>query len=148
MKKSEKFIYHSAAYTVAISIFFFLFARMMQIEELSISFARYFTIIAFSFVLSASEFIFDIKKLPGYLKHIIHYAVLAIAFFVVFLTVQNESGDYEFKVTAVFAAVIIFSVLYLIITMVYIFALKPRFTKSKKAASANEKTSSYQPRFK
>ena len=148
MSNKEKFIYHSATYTVVISILFFLFARIMKIDELSISFLRYFTIFAFSLVLSGSEFIFSINKLSGVFKHIIHYVTLCIAFFVIFLTVQNSSGEYQFRISTIFAAVIIFSVFYLVITILYLFVFKARKNKPIATTKKEKKDTSYKPRFK
>ncbi len=149
MSNKEKFIYHSTAYTVTISVLFFLFARIMKIDELSINFLRYFTIFAFSLVLSGSEFIFTINKLNKALKHVIHYVILCIAFFVIFLTVQNSSDEYQFRVSTIFAAVIIFSVFYLILTLLYLFVFKPRKSASKEAIGKGaEKGKTYKSRFK
>ncbi len=146
MNNTEKFIYHSCAYTVGISTVFFIFARLMKIDELSISFLRYFTIFAFSLVLSGSEFLFSIDKLPKYLRHILHYLILCVTFFVVFLTVQKSSGEYQFRVTTVFAAIFIFSAFYLIITLICLFVIKP----SGKKTNINEEKqiNKYTPRFK
>lgn len=148
MNNTEKFIYHSCAYTVGVSIVFFLFARLMKIDELSISFLRYFTIFAFSLVLSGSEFLFSIEKLPKYVRHILHYIILCIAFFVIFLTVQKSSGEYQFRVDTVFAAIFIFSAFYIIVTLIYLFVFK----SSKKAAKDTKKQAkpinTYKPRFK
>ena len=148
MNNTEKFIYHACAYTVGVSIVFFIFARLMKIVELSISFLRYFTIFAFSLVLSGSEFLFTIEKLPKYLRHILHYLILCIAFFVVFLTVQKSSGEYQFRVDTVFAAIFIFSAFYVIATLIYLFVAKSS-KKTAKDAKAQEKTSNaYKPKFK
>ena len=150
MTQQEKFIYHTTAYTVGISIAFFLFAKILRIDELSISFLRYFTIFAFSMVLSGSEFIFTLNRMPVYLKHLIHYLITCVAFFFVFLTVQNSSGEYQFRIHTVFAAVVIFSAIYSILTLIYLFVFKCKLTKNvkKEENKFSNKTTKYKPRFK
>ena len=132
MKPLEKYLYHAAVYTVSISLLFFIFARLMRIEELSISFSRYFTIFALSLVISGAEFILTLEKMPRVLRHIIHYLILATSFAVVFLTTRTSTGEFQFRAATVFAALIIFSFIYLIPTVLYYARTKPkRAAKSK-----------------
>ena len=144
MTNSIRFIFHTTAYTVGISILFFIVASLLQIEELSISFLRYMTIFSFSLVLSGSEFIFSVKKLHIAARWILHYCVLCIAFFAVFLTVQNSSGEYEFNGATIFAAVIIFTVIYVVASLFIVFVTKSDKTISK-AKKKDQKI--YQSKF-
>lgn len=138
MKPIEKFLYHAAVYTVTISILFFIFARMSSVNELSISFSKYLTIFALSLVISGAEFILTLDKLPRYLRHIIHYIVLAISFSIVFLTVRTSSGEFQFRAATVFAALIIFSIMY-IVAIVFFYALaKPAAGAKKEKGKAKK----------
>jgi len=47
MKLLEKFFYHACAYTVAISVLFFIFAAFTDLESISISIGRYFLCLSF-----------------------------------------------------------------------------------------------------
>lgn len=126
MKPIEKFLYHAAAYTVVISALFFIFAKISNIDQLSMSFSRYFTILALSLVISGAEFIFTFDRIPRYLQHIIHYSVSAVSFTVIFLTVRNSSGEFEFRASTIFAALIVFSFVYIVPTVIYCAVVKPQ----------------------
>ncbi len=150
MNNITKFLYRGCAYTVAISMLFFLFARILNINELHLSFSRYFIIFAFGLIVSASEFIFTIKKISTILQYAIHYLVLSIAFFCVFLTVQTSSGSYEFSVSSIFASLAIFSFFYFII-LGFIVLVKRKLSVKKTSTSTkskNEEKTTYSPRFK
>ena len=147
MKPLEKFLYHASAYAVSISILFFIFGRALNINELSITFLRYFTIIAFSLVLSSSEYIFSIKKLNGLVLHMMHYAIVCSAFVVVFLTVRNSDGKYSFSPAGIFAAIVLFSIFYVMAT-VTVLTIKSKASKniSKKDKKQGKKIN-YKSRF-
>ena len=148
MKNIEKLLFHASAYTVAISVLFFLFAMITGLDDASVSFGRYLLIFGFGLLISASEFIFTLKKLHTALRYIIHYSVLCIGFFVIFLSVKNSSGNSDFSAATVFAAVIIFSFVYalILLSVKLIKHLSGKSKKSKKDTSAKE--SNYTPRFK
>ena len=115
MKYFSRFIYHATAYTVAVTMLFFAFAKLMGVESTpSVTFGRYALIFAFGLVLSASEYIFSVEKLSRVLRYFLHYAILAVAFFFVFLTVRKDSDTFVFNASVIFASIIIFSVFYLI----------------------------------
>ena len=115
MKYFSRFLYHATAYTVTVTMLFFAFAKLMGVESTpSVTFGRYALIFAFGLVLSASEYIFSIDKLSRVLKYILHYAVLAIAFFFVFLTVRKDSDTFIFNASVIFASLIVFTAFYLL----------------------------------
>lgn len=153
MKFYEKLFYHAAAYSVSVTLLFFAFAALMGVDDLSLSFGRFALIIAFGLVLSAAEFIFVANRIPRWAQYAIHFVVLALSFFAVFLTVRSSDGEFEFKAATVFAAIIIFAVFYFIgLGIVYIFR-KALYQKSyKKLPAENKKSPSkqqkYEPRFK
>ena len=61
---------------------------------------------------------FSIKKLPKVARYLIHYFVLAVSFFVIFLTVKKSGGSNEFSIGTVFAALIIFTVVYFLVLLI------------------------------
>lgn len=130
MKKIEKFLYHSAAYTVIISALFFLFAKAFSLADTSMSFGRYFLILMFGVIISASEFIFTIDRIPLPVKYLVHFVCLFLTFFLVFMNVKNADGASHFSATFVFSALAIFTVLYVIILLL---------SKLVKKFAANEK---------
>ena len=153
MKFYEKLLYHAAAYSVAVSILFFSFASIMSVQDLSLSFGRFMVIVAFGLVLSTAEFIFTVKKIPRWLQYIIHYLILAIAFFAIFLSIRRSDGAFEFTAATAFAAVIIFTVFYFIgVGILYAFkkALCADGVKShnKEARENANKKQNYTSKFK
>ena len=151
MKSIEKFLYHAAAYTVAISVLFFIFALATGLDDASVSFGRYLLILSFGMLISAAELVFTVNKLHPMLKYLIHYAVLAIGFFVIFLSVRSSVGNSVFSAATVFAGIVIFSVIYAAIfgTVKLIKHFIGRTKGSKTGAQgASKKPSEYTPRFK
>ena len=146
MKETKNFLYRSCAYTVSISMVFFLFARIVGISELSISFSKYLIIFAFSLVISASEHIFAIEKLSKILKYAIHYSVLCASFSIIFLSVKSSSSSSNFKASTVFASIVLFSLVYFSVIAVNVFVKKK--TKSnygKQTESSKKYTSRFKP---
>jgi hypothetical protein len=119
MKFLEKFFYHACAYSLAISVFFFGFAALTGMDSIAISIDRYFLIVAFSFFISAAEFIFS-TKIHIVLKYVIHFISLFIAFFFVFIGVGSAANG--FTAPFVFSAIIIFTLIYFIIFFFVILA--------------------------
>lgn len=133
MKFFSRFLYHTSAYTVIITMLFFAFAKLSGLEATpSVTFGRYFLIFAFSMLISAAEYIFGIDSLPRYAKFAVHYLVLAIAFFFIFLTVRSASETFVFNAATIFASLIVFSFLY--------FAALGLFLLFKNALTPNPKT--------
>ena len=143
MKFISRFLYHATAYTVAVTMLFFAFAKLMGVESTpSVTFGRYALIFAFGMVLSASEYVFSLDRLSRLLKHLIHYLVLAIAFFCVFLTVRSESDAFIFDAATIFASLIIFTAFYLVgfgIIIMFRHALHANDGRSVKQASKAQK---------
>lgn len=146
MKLLEKFFYHACAYTVAISVLFFIFAAFTDLESISISIGRYFLIVAFGFFISGAEFIFS-TKLHTLIKYAIHFVSLFIAFFFIFIGIGTASNG--FGAPFVFSAIIIFSIIYFIIFLCIFLAKRVAMrVSSAEAKKAEVKKENYQPRFK
>ena len=147
MKNIEKFLYHAAAYTVVISLLFFLFARIASVAELKISLGRYLLIFSFSLIISASEFIFTFKKLNVFLKYLIHYITLSLGFFVIFLSIKSGSENPQFSPATIFAGLVIFSFVYFLI-LGAVLLIKRKFVKAEEKKSPEKKKSNYTPKFR
>lgn len=149
MKSLQKLLYHSAAYTVAISMIFFVFAAAVGISELSLTFKKYIVIFLFGLMCSAAEFLFSLKKVPRPIQYLIHYVALAISYFVIFLTVRNSDGKYEFSPASVFAALIIFSCFYALIMGAIVISKRQSSKSSKARKQKDEKgeKEKYKSRF-
>lgn len=153
MKFYEKFLYHATAYSVAVTLLFFAFASMMRVSNLSLSFGRFALIIAFSLVMSTAEFVFSVKRIARWGQYIIHYLVLALAFFAIFLSVRKSTGEFEFTAATVFAAIVIFTVFYFIgVGIVFAFrkalAVSDDKIKAKNTKENVKKSQNYTPKFK
>ncbi len=153
MKESiTKFLYKGTAYTAAISLLFFLFVKILGAATPQISFSRYMIILSFGMIVSAAEFIFLIKDVPRPLQYLIHYLVLAISFFVVFLTIRNSGGSFRFKASSIFAGLVIFSCFYFLIFGAVLLFKKIILKNDKKQNNTPEKEKNekveYAPRFK
>lgn len=148
MSPFKKTLYHSAAYTVAISMLFLIFAKIIGIADAHLSLSKYFVILAFGFICAASEFLLTVERLPKAIRYLIHYLVLALAFFVIFMTVRSSDGTFRFNAAAIFASVAIFSIFYfLILAFVFVYNKKAKST-TKKVEKNKPSKEEYKPRFK
>ena len=148
MKQIEKFLLHSTAYTVVITVIFYLFSLIGGFENAEMSFSRFILILVYGFLISGSEILLSIQKLKPVFRYAIHFLALFTGFFVIFLSIKNESGNMQFTAATVFAALIIFALLYALI-MLAVFLIK----KIKPNSKANEpqrqpQTITYKSRFK
>ena len=148
MKQFEKFFSHACMYTVPITMAFYLFSNMVNEKGLSMTFARFFTIFAFSLLISSMEYIFSVTSIPKPVQYLLHYLVLCIAFNVVFFTIRKTASDFVFSAATVFSAVVLFSFAYGIFFLA-VFLLRKATDKIKPKSKKNSpKTSEYKSRFK
>lgn len=141
-KKVEKIVFHICAYTLLISMLFYLFAAIAGMESISMSIGRYFIIIGFSILISLAEIIFSIKSLPKFLCYLIHFSSLFIAFLVVFILIN----DMEFKSSFILSSFIIFTLCYFMILGLTILYSRIKF-KTKKTKPRAEETAKYTSKF-
>jgi hypothetical protein len=157
MKPIEKFIFHSAAYTVIIAITFYIFSLFGGLTNAEMTFLRFLLILAFGVIISGAEFIFTIERLPKILRYAIHFLALFVGFFVIFLSVRSEGGDLQFSAATIFAALIIFAALYALIALVcYLVSklilklpanAKENAVEGRKSTAQNGKRKPYKNRF-
>jgi hypothetical protein len=114
----------------------------------SIAASRYFVILLFSLIISITNIIFEVKSLKAYIKFPVHYAILFLAFYVVFA----NGGVFKIDSAADFLVIFIaFSFFYVSIATIAILVMK----SVKKLDSAlpqkqkkEEEKKNYSPRFK
>ncbi len=130
MRLIKKFLLNACLYTVLILTLFYLFALISDMSESVISISKYFTILAFGAIISASVLIFE-TKISAFYKYLINYGALLAAFCTLFLSSESGSNN---VVARVFAAVVIFTIVYaLVLLFRYFFiALWTKATKTKK----------------
>lgn len=90
--------------------------------------SKYFVILLFGAIISASVLVFDTKLKKVY-KYLINYAALLSAFSAVFLTTPSGAGNHTARV---FAAIVIFSIIYGAVLIFRYFLTKVWHTKAKK----------------
>lgn len=146
MKKIEKTLLKGTAYSVLITVLFYLFAIIGQLSAPAITFPTFTLIVVFGCIISASELVFQIRNLKMSLKALIHYAVLLVAFCAIFVFSGNLSTEGP---AAIFSAVIIFTFLYILILLIAYFVRKGVYYADKKIdkrtniASAKKKKTEY-----
>lgn len=148
MKQLEKFFSHASMYTVFISMAFYLFSEMVNTTGLSMTFARFFTIFAFSMIISSMEYIFTVAKIPKGLQFVIHYVTLCAAFTIVFFTVRKTSSDFLFSPSTIFAAIVLFSFGYGLFFLALYFIRKLTSDVKKNSEKNENQAPSYTSRFK
>lgn len=148
MKQIEKFFSHACMYTVFIAIAFYIFSGIVNAKGLSMSFGRFFTIFAFSMIISSMEYIFSVARIHKALQYAIHYVILCAAFIVVFLSIRKSSADFMFNSSVIFAAVVLFSfgyaAFFLALYLLKKIASKIKFEKNSNTPNKSE----YKSRFK
>ncbi len=154
MKILERFFYHATAYTVAITMLFMGFTKIMAVHTMPyVTFGKFALIFAFGLVLSFSELIFTVQRIPKPLRYVIHYLVCVIAFTVVFMTIRSDDGALEFSAAKIFAAIIIFTAIYAIALPIVLIFKKTLTSNgeqknySKQEKNATKSKEKYTPRF-
>ena len=120
MKVFKKFLFNACLYTVIILTIFYLFAAVSELSDSVIGVSKYFTILVFGALISASVLVFDTKIKKAY-KYLINYAVLLAAFCTIFLSASSGVGNF---VARVFASVVIFTLIYAFVFLFrYLFSI-------------------------
>ena len=148
MKQIERFLLHSTAYTVVIAIIFYLFSLIGGYENAEMTFSRFVLILVYGFLISGSEILLSIKRLKPIFRYAIHFLTLFTGFFVIFLSIKSESGNMQFTAATVFAALIIFALLYSLI-MISVFLIKKiKVKKGANTTTSAPQINTYKNRFK
>lgn len=154
MRRIHKIFLAGCGYTVLILTLFYAFAVISKFVSQSIAPQQFSLILSFGFIISFAEFLYEELKLKKVYKCLIHYAVLLVAFCLIFIVSGNISAQ---KPSAVFIAIILYTILYFAIWAVVHFVRKSidladdkLDTKQKKSEKNGKNTSqkeSYKPLY-
>lgn len=109
MRRINMLFLRGCGYAILILTLFYIFAALSSFVSLAIGPLQFALITGFGFIISLAELIYEELKLKRICKALIHYGVLLIAFCVIFIISGNISSQ---RPSAIFAAIIIFTVLY------------------------------------
>lgn len=152
MKTIENLLLKACGYTIFILGLFYLFGAITGSGEVFIGAKNFLTIALFGLCISFAGLLLTYKKMNIVFRVLIHYLVLLLAFYTVFIVSGNIKAE---NAGQIFVAAVIFSVFYaLMFGFVYIFRLI--ITKSdnaindKKQKNTAQKAikSSYKPLYK
>lgn len=121
MRRINKMFLMACGYTVLILTLFYAFAAISKFISPAIAPKQFALILAFGFIISLAEFMYDSLKLKTALKCIIHYCVLMVAFCFIFIISGNISAQ---KPSAVFVAIILYTFMYFVIWTIVHFVRK------------------------
>ncbi len=151
MKKIENLLLKAAGYTVIILGIFYLFAFTGDFTEAAITFPTFLTILLFGIVIALAGLILQLDSMKRWLRILIHYAVLLVAFTVIFIITGNLASG---GTGTVFSALVIFTFLYgIIYAAVYFIGKAIRLADRKVDCKLNGKKKAdnakpvYKPRF-
>ena len=109
MKRIQHLLLNACAYTVALLTVLYIFAELTDVKY-GISFGRFILVFAFGAVIAVASLILNSKSISKPMGIVIHYAVLLLAFIILFVVIGNISTGGK-----IFAAIIIFSFFYALV---------------------------------
>ena len=149
MRKIEKLLLTGCSYSILILILFYAFAAISKLTAPAIAVPQFALILSFGFIIALAELMYNVLKLKKALKCLIHYAVLLVAFCLIFIISGNIASG---KAAAIFVAIIVFTFLYFAI---YFTVRLIRMTVSKaddyidsKVPKKETKKQAYKPLYK
>lgn len=118
MKKLENLLLKACGYTIITMALFYLVALIGEFTKAAIDFQTFALIFLFGIVIATAGLILEIRSMRLVFRIILHYFVLLIAFFFVFLF-AGKLGTAGTSV--IFSAIVVFTFLYaLIFTITYL----------------------------
>lgn len=109
MRRINKLFLTGSGYAILILSLFYIFAAVSNFVSQSIAPAQFALIVTFGFVIALAEFMYEELKVKKTLKCLIHYAVLLVAFYLIFVISGNISVQ---RPAAVFGAIVLYTALY------------------------------------
>ena len=109
MRRINKLFLTGCGYAILILTLFYAFAAVSKFVSQSIAPGQFALILTFGFIISLAELLYEKLKLKKVWKCLIHYGVLLVAFYIIFIISGNIALQ---RSAAIFAAVIIFTALY------------------------------------
>ena len=121
MRRINKLFLTGCAYTVIILALFFIFAAISKVATAEISPRQFTLVLAFGMIISCAEFMYEALKIKKIYKCLIHYFVLMIAFYVVFIKFGKLSSQGPARV---FVAIFLYTAFYFIVWTIVHFLKK------------------------
>ena len=112
MRRINKIFLTGCGYAVLILSLFYAFAAISKFVSQAIAPGQFILIVSFGFIISLAEFMYEELNLKKTLKCLIHYAVLLVAFCLIFIVSGNISAQ---KPSAIFVAIILYTILYFVV---------------------------------
>ena len=121
MRRINRIFLTGCGYAVLILSLFYAFAAISKFVSQSIAPRQFILIVSFGFIISLAEFMYEELKIKKALKCLIHYAVLLLAFCLIFIVSGKISAQ---KPSAVFVAVVLYTILYFTVWSIVHFVRK------------------------
>lgn len=121
MKRVENLVLKGCAYTVLITVLFFLFTLLTDFTEAAMTIGTFMLIFLFGVLISLANLLLELLPLRTVLKVMIHYATLLVTFVVVFIINGRIALG---RASAVFSAIVLFTFLYAFFFLVAYFIKK------------------------
>ena len=149
MKRLEKLLYHTCTFGVLIYLLFVVFTLITTGKnEISVEASTFFVILLFSLIISITNMIFEINVLKIYVKLPVHFAVLFVAFYIIFANKGTLSVDSAADFMVVFCIFAFFYALLSAIAILVIKSVRRLDTKLPEKKAKSTEKSDYSPRFK
>lgn len=114
MKIFKDFILKASAYTVLTLSLFYIYGGISSLNENGIHWTRFLIIAGYSCLIAGVELLNSCLTIKHIFKVIVHYSILLIGFIIIFFT----AGTSSFKPSTLFIAVILFTVIYLAVSLI------------------------------
>lgn len=121
MRRIHKLFLVGCGYTVLILSLFYAFAAISEFTSTAIAPGQFALILVSGLVIALAELMYEELKVKKAIKCIIHYAVLMIAFCLIFIISGKISAQ---KPAAVFIAIMLYTLLYFTIWTIVHFSRK------------------------
>ena len=121
MRRIHKLFLVGCGYTVLILSLFYAFAAISEFTSTAIAPGQFALILVSGLVIALAELMYEELKVKKAIKCIIHYAVLMIAFCLIFIISGKISAQ---KPAAVFIAIMLYTLLYFVIWTIAHFSRK------------------------
>ncbi len=112
MRRINKIFLTGCGYAVFILTLFYTFAAISEFVSPAIAPGQFALILCFGFIISFAEFMYEQLKLRKVYKCLIHYAVLMVAFCLIFIVSGNISAQ---RPSAIFISIVIYTLLYFVV---------------------------------
>ena len=131
MKTLNRIIAQGCIISTVITLCFSVFLKASKVlTHPALALSQYFLILSFSFAIALANLLLSLKALPKIARISIHYVVLLVAFFVIFILSSKIQKPTQ---SQIFIFFFLFTVLYAVYfgTAVLAKKLLPKLTKSK-----------------